>query len=191
MSRTTLYKGVYFAMMGAALLMVAGVAWWFRWGLAGLFVLPILLVPGRVLGFFWRDLLTGLRLLNARDFVNSKRHSERFLVQVRAKPWLKRLIWLGSSSYSRDPEAMALNNLGAAELALGEIDAARRHLEEAIGVDRRNPLPFYNLGLLHRTIEDADMAERCFAEARRLGYTRGWSDGIVTTSQTRFAARDG
>jgi len=86
---------------------------------------------------------------------------------------------------------MALNNLGAAEIRLGEVDPGRGHLDQAIRLDPLCPLPFYNLGLLAEAEGDAEEAGRCFATAARLGYARGRSDGIVIRSQTRFAERSG
>jgi tetratricopeptide (TPR) repeat protein len=192
MTRTTLYKGVYFAMFGGAGALALAVLVHFQFSpVAIAIVLVAMLVPGRILGFFWRDLLRGLRLLNARNYAESKICSEWFLVEVRAKPWIRYLIWLGSSSYSRNPEVLALNNLGAAEMNLGEPDSARAHLKQAIAIDPLCPLPFYNLGALSKAEGNLDEAERCFAQAARLGYTRGISDKIVSASQTRFANTDG
>ena len=95
--------------------------------------------------------------LNQREYHRSKGHSERFLVQLRERPWLQTLIWLGPSSYSLSAEALALNNLGAAELALGEFDSARAHLNQAIARDPRCPLPCRNMGTL--TLRTSSTAE--------------------------------
>jgi tetratricopeptide (TPR) repeat protein len=141
------------------------------------------------LGFFWRDLLRGLRLLNEKQYAESKRHSELFLVDVRQRPWLKKLIWLGSGSYSRDPEAMALNNLGAAEIKLGDVDSAREHLDASIAVDSLNPLPFFNIGSLYTVLGDQDAAATWFKKAVALGYSQSIVDRIVMSSQRRFAKK--
>jgi tetratricopeptide (TPR) repeat protein len=154
-------------------------------------VVVVLLLPGRILGYFWKDLLRGLRLLNAQEFAASKICSQRFLIQVQSKPWLKKLIWLGSGSYSRDPEALALNNLGAAEVQLGELVLARRHLDHAIEVDRLCPLPYYNIGALLRASGAPKEAERWFEQAARLGYKRRLGDKIAIAAQMRFASTDG
>jgi tetratricopeptide (TPR) repeat protein len=192
MSRTTLYKGVYFGMVGAAVIAAGAVLVLARASpIAIVTLVACMLIPGRLLGYFWRDLLRGLRLFNARQFAESKRHSARFLAEVRRKPWLKHLIWLGSGSYSRDPEAMALNNLGGAESSLGEFDQARQHLEEAIAVDPKCPLPYHNMGVLLKRTGEADAAVWWFDEARRLGYGRRWSDRVVQSSQRIFATLDG
>jgi tetratricopeptide (TPR) repeat protein len=192
MSRRTLYKGIYFGMaLGAGAISLA-VLLHYRFSPTAIAAIVVaLLLPGRILGYFWRDLLRGLRLLNAREFEASKICSQAFLGELQSKPWLKSLIWLGSGSYSRDPEALALNNLGAAEIQLGELILARQHLDLAIGVDRLCPLPYYNIGILLRVSGMPGEAEQWFEQAARLGYKRSLSDKIVNASQTRFANTDG
>jgi len=192
MSRTNFYRALYFAeVIGGAALFLAAI---FHFQLSPVKVALLvvcLLIPGRVLGFFWRDLLRGLRLLKAKEFAESKRHSELFLATVRRKPWLKKLIWLGSGTYSRDAEAMVLSNLGAAEIALGELTAARGHLEESMAIDKQNPLPPFNMGVLLRAAGHPEEAISWFQEARRLGYSKSVIARIVESSQTRFANMDG
>ena len=192
MTRTARYKLTYFATVAGGAVLLLCILAYFRFSLvAFIAVIVVALIPGRILGFFWRDLLRGLRLLNARHYAESKSSSEKFLDSFRERRWIKNLIWLGSSSYSRDPEVLALNNLGAAEIGLGEMDAARKHLDRAIALDGLCPLPFYNLGVLFSRIGDANEATRCFQEARRLGYAPDISDRIVMSSQKRFAITDG
>ena len=148
-------------------------------------------LPGRILGYFWKDLLRGLRLLNAHEFEASKICSQRFLTELSLRPWLKNLVWLGGSAYPRDPEVLALNNLGAAELGLGEFEMARRSLDRAIEVDDLCPLPYYNIGVLLRASGMPEEAEQQFEQAARLGFKRSISDKIIIASQTRFANTDG
>ena len=192
MSRTTRYKALYFGMVlgGTTFFIWATIR--FHLGIAGIFLLAMfLLIPGRVLGFYWRDLLQGLRLLKEAKYEESKRHSEIFLVTIRLRPWLKKLIWLGSGSYSRDPEALALNNLGAAEVMLGEHDGARMHLQESIAADKLNPLPYFNMGALLTSMGESDEASSWFARAVELGYSRNSVDKIIQAAQSRFARTDG
>ncbi len=86
---------------------------------------------------------------------------------------------------------LALNNLGAAEMGLGQHDLARAHLNAAITLDPLCPLPFYNLGVLARAQGDTAEEERCFMQAWRLGYRNGVTDKIVRAAQRRFANTDG
>jgi tetratricopeptide (TPR) repeat protein len=192
MTRTTFYKGVYFGMAIVAGAISLAVLLHYRFSPTAIVAVVVaLLLPGRILGYFWKDLLRGLRLLNAREFAASKICSQRFLEEVGSKPWLKKLVWLGSGSYSRDPEALALNNLGAAEVQLGELTLARQHLDRAIEVDPLCPLPYFNTGALLAASGMPHEAELWFEKAERLGYKRGISDKIVAIAQTRFANTDG
>ena len=192
MTRTTLYKAHYFAVLGLAGLIAALALVHYQFSLVSVVVVLVLLIlPGRILGFYWRNLLRGLRLLNARRYEESRLHSVLFLEELRQRPYLRHLVWLGSSTYSHNPEVLALNNLGAAESKLGQLDSARQHLERAIELDPQCPLPFLNLGIIHASNEEFDAAERCFSEATRLGYANDLSDRIVRASQDRFARTGG
>jgi tetratricopeptide (TPR) repeat protein len=193
MTRTDVLKGVYAGRLAGLVLFGLGAMLAFRNGatLAGgllgvLFV--VVALSGRVQAFFWSELLAGLHHLNLRDYGASKAHSERFLTQLRGRPWLKRLIWLGSSSYSLNAEVLGLNNLGAAELALGEIDAARAHLNQAIALDPQCPLPYRNLGMLALQTASKEEAAPLFEQAAKLGLRGDWTDKVVMTSQRRNAA---
>lgn len=192
MSRTSKYKALYFGSVGAGVVLCLWLVLSLHWKTTGLVALgTMLLLPGRVLGFFWRDLLRGLRLLNARRFAESKRCSQRFLADIRARPWLKRLIWLGSGTYSRDPEALALNNLGAAEIMLGEWDQAQEHLRASLAVDSLNPLPCFNLGKLSAALGDQRAASHWFDQTVALGYSQTLVDRAIMLVQARFANTDG
>jgi hypothetical protein len=113
MSRTARYKLGYFCYMAVAAGLTLSLMYFAAgdWRMIAVFVV-LLLLPGRLLGYFWRDLLRGLRLLQRKQYEQSAVHSSAFIEQVRAKPWLKKMVWLGTCSYSRDPESLALNNLG-------------------------------------------------------------------------------
>lgn len=192
MTRTGAYKGIYFTLVLAGALAIVLMAAQLRSPLPALAALALLLLaPGRILGFFWRDLLAGLRLLNCRDYEQSIYYSQRFLSTVRERPWLKNLVWLGASSYSRDPEVLALNNLGAAEIGLGRFDKARSYLDEAIAMDPKCPLPYFNMGALCLQTGPRTTAQPWFDQAIALGFTGGPSDRIVMASQARFAVTDG
>ena len=123
MSRTAIYRSMYFGFLAAYVAIALWVVIRFHIAPLAIFIVAgALLIPGRILSFYWRDLLQGLRLLNQGKYAQSKARSETFLAQLQAKPWIRRLIWVSGSRYSRNPEVWALNNLGAAEMRLGEID---------------------------------------------------------------------
>ena len=192
MTRTDILKGVYFTRLAGLAVSGIGFARAARGGaaipaaaLGALFA--ALLLSGRVQAHFWSELLSGLHTLNQRDYQASKVHSQRFLEQLRERPWLRRLIWLGTSSYSLNAEVLALNNLGAAETALGEFDAARAHLNQAIALDPQCPLPYRNMGLL--TLRTASRAEASpwLQKAVALGLRGDVSDRLAMSSQRRNA----
>ena len=195
MTRTGAYKAMYISMRTIVGLVVVGAGFAIvshRTMLAGalLVVLVLLSVPGRVQAFFWSDLLAGLHHLNRRDYARSKRYSEHFLERLRVRPRLKRLIWLGTSSYTRDAETMALNNLGAAELGLGDKDAARAHFLRAIESDPTCPLPYRNMAILTlRTGGSSADVKPWVDKAWALGLRNDWSGRIVKAARRRNAAR--
>ena len=192
MTRTDVLKGVYFARWGGivALGLCAAAASQRGAALAaaacGVAFLALLL-SGRVQAVFWSELLAGLHDLNRRDYRASKVHSERFLARLHDRPWLRYLIWLGAGSYSPSVEATALNNLGAAELGLGEIESARAHLNQSIATDPQCPLPYRNMGILVRLTESPEAARPWFDRAAALGLRGDWSDRVVQASQRNNA----
>jgi len=192
MTRTDALKGVYVARAAGIVGFGIGAAVAGQNGTITLAVLCgvlffALLLSGRVQAYFWSELLAGLHDLNRRDYPASKSHSERFLAQLHDGPWLKHLIWFGTSSYSLSVEALALNNLGAAELVLGEADAARAHLNEAIAKDPKFPLPYRNMGLLIQSTASTEEARPWFEKAIALGLRGDWSDRVARASQRNNA----
>jgi hypothetical protein len=192
MSRTARHKIVYFLLVGTPVLFVFTLLYFFSVpSQYGIVAVLLCLVPGRILGWFWRDLLRGLRLLRERRYEESIQHSQAFLEELDRRPWIRHFIWLGSGVYSRDPRALALNNLGAAEVALGRLDEAQAHLHSSIAVDRENPLPYFNLSRLAKARGDETGAALFLQQARQHGLTFGVTDKIVMDSQKRFANRSG
>ncbi len=194
MTRTGKYKLIYFAAMAGCIAVVGATAFLLRHaGFPRMFawvgLLLLMLVPGLLQRHYWSDMLAGLHYLNQKNYALSKVHSERFLVQLRERPWLKRLIWLGTSSYSRDVEAMARNNLGAAMVKLGESDAARAQLTQAMALDPECPLPYRNMGMLLLHTATLAEAQPWLEKAVALGLNDGWSDRVVRASQNRHAGR--
>lgn len=74
-------------------------------------IIPIVfLIPGRIQGYYYKDFFKGRRLLVAKDFKASIEYNNKFLSDIRLHTWRKKLIWLSWGMYSKDIEAMALNN---------------------------------------------------------------------------------
>ncbi len=192
MTRTDALKGVYVARVAGLVVFGIGATVTARSGavmsaVAFGALFAVVLLSGRVQAYFWSELLAGLHFLNRRDYQRSKNHSERFLAQLRERRWLNRLIWLGPSSYSLNAEVLALNNLGVAEMWLGEFDAARLHFNQAIALDPLCPLPYRNMGALVLRTASTDEARPWLEKARTLGLRGDWSDGVAMASQRRNA----
>lgn len=150
----------------------------------------VALIPGRVQRTFYRDLFAARRTMSHGRFAESVEHSRRFLADIREQPGLRRLMWIAWPGGTVDAEAMALNNLGGAQLELGEWDDASRHLTEAIRLDSEYSIPRFNLALLAAVRGDQATAERLFAEARARGFTRGSMEAMMLHAdelRTRFA----
>ena len=118
MNRTTRYKTLY---LMAVLVLAAGVVAIMSttgaYALTLVFASVVLLVPGRIQGYFWRDFFRGRRLLGRGNAQDAIPYFMGFLDELVARPWLKRLIWLSWGMHTRDIEVMTRINLGAALLA--------------------------------------------------------------------------
>ncbi|HEX2209332.1 MAG TPA: hypothetical protein VHG93_16765 [Longimicrobium sp.] len=191
MSRTTRLKLAYPLAMGAGLagsvaLMTVGSG---GWGLLAAGIL--LLVPGRIQGAAYRDFFRGRRLFAEGRAAESIPYFERFLERIRRRPALKHLVWLQWAAYTTDIEAMTLNNLGGAHIHLGDTEAAKGFLNEALRVDPRYPMPYYNLYLIATARGDDAEAERMLAGAHRLGFTGGRVDQALQHAGTALARLEG
>lgn len=193
MSRTARYKIGYVVAIGviatlAFLLMSAVDA---DPLVAALLVALFLFIPGRVQGILYRELFRGRRLLAQHREVEAIGHFHRYLADVRARPWLKRMIWLSWSIYTPDVEAMALNNIGAAHLRLGHLDEAESALRRALALDEKYPLPHFNMAVLHEMRGNRTLAEKALAEAVALGYSGGTVDTIINHAHVLLARAEG
>lgn len=139
----------------------------------------VALIPGRIQRTFYRDLFAARRTMSQGRYAESAEHSRRFLADLREQPGLKRLMWIAWPGRTVDAEAMALNNLGGAQVELGEWDAASRHLTEAIRLDPEYSVPRFNLALIAAVRGDRATAERLLGEARAMGYARGSIDALM------------
>ena len=151
----------------------------------------LLFVPGRVQGYYWRDFFRGRRLLANGRADESIPYFQSFLQTLRDHPRLKRLIWLSWGMYSRDIEVMTLNNVGAARLCLGNLDAAEADLHAAIALDPAAPLPYVNMGRLRQARVQEAEANVLFVKARALGYKGSVVDKLIHVGGTTLARVEG
>jgi hypothetical protein len=192
MSRTAVLKFSYVAVI-ALLASLAFYVWRTSGGglLALACLIAILVVPGRIQGVFFRDLFIGRRLLDSGHPEESVPYTERFIAVVREQPWRNKLLWLTWSVYTTNAEAMALNNLGAAHIALGEVEAASSALLAARAVDPMYPLPPFNLAVVAAALGGSEESRNLASEARQLGYSGSSIDRAVHAGQRLLAAIEG
>lgn len=192
MSRTSWRKWQYGVVFCAAALLGVALAWRFRNQPAVLFLLAgLFLIPGRVSGFLWRDLYRGRRLHDLGQFEDSIQASRRFLKCLGERSHLRRYWWFAWAVYTRDPKAMALNNLGAAQLELGQLTDAEQSFRQALECDPDNPLPHYNLAVLSSLRQDLVAMREHAHSAVRLGYFRNSADRVIEAASQMLARIEG
>ena len=130
----------------------------------------ILIIPGRINGYLWRDFYRGTRLVRLGRSAEAIPVLEAFRACVAERPQLKRAIWLAWPSYTADVEVMTLTNLGAARFGLGDLAAAETDLLRATDLDPQSSVSWSNLAIVRRARGNLDGAARAAAEAHRLGY---------------------
>jgi tetratricopeptide (TPR) repeat protein len=191
-TRTLQLKVRYGGSIAALGAIVCAPLLWFQaplwgWAVAAL----VLLIPGRITAHYYRDLLTGRRLMDAGRFTEAVPYFERFVHHIEARPGLKRLIWFSAGAYTRDVEAMALNNLGASRLELGELDRAEAPLRRALAIDPHYPIPYVNLAELALRRDDLEAAAAASSAAKRLGYRGSRVDALLRRASGTLAALEG
>lgn len=189
MSRVTRYKIGYAVALLAlcgALLSYSILANPQRWQVIALIL--VLFIPGRVQGLLFRDLFRGRRALDQNDPNAALGHLNTFLATIRAQPWRKPLVWLSWSFYTPSVEAMTQNNIGAARLALGDVDAAEAAWRDALELDSLYPIPHANLAVVAATRGDRTAVSQHLEAARKLGYSGGELDRFVRKTQSILAA---
>ncbi|MGH8610495.1 MAG: hypothetical protein ACREYF_00215 [Gammaproteobacteria bacterium] len=173
MNRTTKNK----IKQGVLYLSAAGIAaglFYMSGGSFYLFLVLIfaLLLPGMIQARFWRDYLTGQSLIAQKKHLEAIVYLQRFLKTIRARPELKKLIWINARPYTRDVEVMTLVNLGVCHLWLNQLKKADTALMEAAKLDPESPLPYYNLALLSQAKDDFAKALEYLDQAESLGFKR-------------------
>jgi tetratricopeptide (TPR) repeat protein len=191
-TRTFVRKLQYVAIVAVGLVVTYGLLLWYQapsWVWVATAV--VLLVPGRIAGHYYRDLFTGRRLMDSRRVAEAVPFFERFLERVRGRPWLRRLIWLSAGIYTVDVEAMALNNLGASYLELGDLDRVEAPLRQALAIDPDYPVPYVNLALLAEARGDLEAAAVASTVAKRLGHNDTRIDRLIRDAASTLAVVEG
>lgn len=190
MTRVTRYKlGYLIALIllgGAVALLVRLLG-----GGSLLIIGALLLVPGRVQGICLRGFFRGRRLLDSGKPSAALGHLENFLQLIRREPWRKKLLWLTWSVYTPDLEAMTLNNIGVSQMTMGNPDEAKAAFDDALSLDPKYPLPYFNLAVLATMKADQASAEEALTKATRLGYQNGTIDAAIKKAQSLVARMEG
>lgn len=192
MTRTRRYKLQYLAALVLLLVLAASIAWSLRDRPALVVVVGLVLfIPGRLSGFLWRDLYRGRRLIQAGEASAGLESSRNFIQLLAERPGLRGLWWLAWAVYSRDPKAMAFNNVGSAHLNLGQLEAAEAAFREAIQIDPEYPIPYSNLAALCTLRGEPAEAEAHAQRAIALGYSRNAVDRTIQSASSILAEIEG
>lgn len=194
MNRTTRLKLLYLiALLALGSATFATVATLYKRGevIAVALVVLLLVVPGRVQGFFFRDLFKGRRLLQMNRPREALTHLHAFATHVRQRRRQKRLIWLAGSIYTTDVEAMTWNNIGVACANLRSWDEAKAAAAEALRLDEEYPLPHMVLAQISLVEGDRKAAEHHLRRATALGYRATSLDQLVHNMQGLLAKVEG
>ncbi len=148
----------------------------------------ILLIPGRIQRHFFKDFYTARKMLDNQSYSESFDLNNRFLQYIADKPQIKKLMIFSWGIYTKDIEAMTLNNMASALIFSGNMESAAEHLNRAIELDHKYPLPFYNYSIL--SIIDGNMivGEEYFNKSKQLGYKKTSFDDLINKIQSITAA---
>lgn len=157
-----------------ALLSVGGiclaVGWYFSFRPSALIVIALLLaIPGRISALLWREFYAGQKALQLGDLERARASFIAFVEKVRARPWLKRLMYVKWGVHTWDIEAMAFNNLGNTFVEKGEPEQAVGWYEAALAVDPDYGTPYANLAVIGYARGDEAEATRLLDCAHALG----------------------
>lgn len=189
-------KNVYILQYILALLALLGLTFFvwrsFDYSPFSLFVVAVLLlIPGRVNGYFWRDFYRGRRLMSMERWQEAIPHFQQFLKQVEARPTLRQFIWFTSGFYTRQIEAMTHNNLGAARMELGDLRSAKDHFATTLELDSEYAIPHVNLARLALLEGSTEQARESFACAKELGFRGGSFDQLAHSAAEILARIEG
>lgn len=186
MSRTRRYQLLYvLAVLVLTALVVAIYAWT---GTAGFVAVGLmLLIPGRVGGYYLRDLFRSRVLVGQTRFREAIEAGNAFLADLQREPWRRHLIYCQYGIYTWNVEAMARNNIGAARMELGEIDQAERDLRHAIRSDADYAIPYFNLAVIAYVRGEAAEGDRLIGLAAARGYSGGTLDQLISRVGAAYA----
>ena len=146
-----------------------------------------LLAPGFLGRMVLSDLLASRAFINRREYEQGLVAAQRFLSDLRRRPWIRHAIWTQYGVYTLSVEAMASNNAGAALLELGRLVEARVMLERALTADPAYPIPLYNLAVIAKLQGEETQSQRLISEAAARGFAGGQLHAVVQAVGEAYA----
>jgi len=143
--------------------------WYFSFRPSAMIVIALLVfIPGRVPALLWPEFYAGQRALQLGDRERARASFIAFVEKVRARSWLKRLMYVKWGIHTRDIEAMSLNNIGTTFAEKGELQQAVGWYEATLAVDPDYGVAYANLAVIGYACGDEAEATRLlnFAHAR-------------------------
>jgi len=156
-----------------------------------LILVIVFVIPGRVCGVFWRDFFKGRNLMTQKRYNEAIPYFESFLIKVKEKPWIKNLMIFSWGIYTRDIEAMTLNNLGGIYIEQSEILKAEEYFKQAISIDNLYPLPYYGLAIIADIKGNRDKAITLLKESEGKGLSNNSLDQAFRKSGEILAKIEG
>ena len=167
------YVLVLFVLVSIAI----AVGWFFSFRPPALIAMAlVLLIPGRLPALFWKDFYRGQQQMQAGEAGRAAASFEAFLAKVRARPWLKKLMYFKWGIHTWDIEAMTLNDLGTTFVERGDPVQAARWFEAALTVDSHYGVPYSNLAVIRYSEGNEEEAARLLERAHALGNRHLTSD---------------
>ena len=182
MNRTTKYKLKHAAVIVAVAAFLLGFVYVTKgsfWMFLG--IVAIILFPGRLQAYLWKDYFKGQQFQRRRNHLEAIVHYQRFQKLLKERPERKELIWMTAGIYTRDVEVMNLVNLGVCHLWMSELKDCERCLSSAAKLDPESPLPYFNLSLLFQAKKAYARALKQLDKAEELGFKRSSVEKIRKT----------
>ena len=145
------------------------------------------MLPGRVGGYYLNDLFFARKLHSQENYFESIVVSQRLLETLNTEPWRAYFLYCFYQFYTWNIYAMVQNNIGAAYMMLGELEKAKKNLDQAKSLDPKYPLPYYNLAIVEHVRGNIDDGELLFQKANKLGYSRSNTDKVIHSVGEQYA----
>ena len=118
-----------------------------------------------------RRFFAGRRHLKKKQWVDALTSFQAFEQELDSSSWKRRFSYLASGIYTRDPVAIARNNIGVVHLENGKLELAEAGFRSALERDGEYAVPHLNLAVIAAKRGDSASMEQRLADAQRLGLT--------------------